>query len=88
MRHICRLSSLYQQTGCDSLNNLNHFCQNVRRIRVEKGITQKNLAIQVGVQQKTIACMESGERFPSIAKIYRVADVLDVDVFEFFKAVE
>ncbi|MDD2839060.1 MAG: helix-turn-helix transcriptional regulator [Sulfuricurvum sp.] len=61
---------------------------NVKRIRLEKGVTQLALALMIG--QKSAAFYANAEnsakdrRF-NLEHLYKIAKALDVDVTEFFK---
>lgn len=45
--------------------------------RIEKGLTQAQLAEKVGTRQSSIARLESGSRDPSVSYLRRVAAALD-----------
>lgn len=45
-----------------------------------RGMTQIELAKKVGVGQYTISCWEHGRLEPSLAKLIKVAEVLDVSL--------
>lgn len=55
---------------------------NLKRIRIEKGITQEQLANQVGVLNTSICNYESGTREPNIETLKKLATALDVTVDE------
>jgi predicted transcriptional regulator len=48
--------------------------------RMEKGISQKELAERIGTRQSAIARFESGAYNPTLSFIGRLADALDADV--------
>ena len=48
----------------------------VLRARMDKGITQKQLAEKVGTKQSAIARLESGKANPSIGFLQKVAEAL------------
>jgi len=48
--------------------------------RVNRGLTQKELAKLLGVSNKTIISWENGKTFPSAAKIKEICEVLNVPV--------
>lgn len=50
------------------------------RLRLEKGLTQEQLADLLDTKQESIARLESGASLPSLATVVRVADALDADV--------
>jgi len=62
--------------------------KNVKRIRKDKGISQLVLALAIGHKAVgTVSMAElclNGKHF-NIEHLYKIADVLDVDVCEFFK---
>lgn len=47
------------------------------RCRLERGVTQKELALRVGTKQSAIARLESGTYNPSIAFLKKVTRALD-----------
>ncbi len=47
------------------------------RKRLEKKITQRELAERIGTKQSAIARLESGTYNPSIAFLYKIANALD-----------
>lgn len=65
------------------------FVQEVRRLetghqiaclRIERGLTQAQLAEMVGTKQPSIARLERGERRPSVAFLEKVAEALGARV--------
>ena len=55
------------------------FSETLRRLREEKGFSQKQLGKQMFVNHSTIARWENGSRLPDAAMILRLAKCLDVD---------
>ena len=47
------------------------------RKRIEKGLTQKELAKRIGTKQSSISRLESGNYNPSLSFLKKVADALD-----------
>lgn len=60
--------------------------ENIRRIREDKDITQVAVAEYVGVTQSMIAQIEKNIKIPSLPVAKRIAEVLKVDINEFFGA--
>ena len=56
------------------------FAENLRKLREERGLSQKQLGIQMFVNHSTIARWENGTRLPDAAMILRLARCLGVDV--------
>ena len=58
--------------------------EEIRRIRKERGLTQRGLAAASGVDQATISMVESGKRRPHLETLDSLADALGVEVGDFF----
>lgn len=56
------------------------FADNLKKIREEKSLSQKKLAVKLSVGQSTVAMWESGKRTPKLAELNRLARVLDITV--------
>jgi transcriptional regulator with XRE-family HTH domain len=52
--------------------------QNVKRFRVEKGLTQEQFSDISGFSQQYISGLESGNRNPTIVTLYELAKALGV----------
>lgn len=52
----------------------------VIKMRVDKGITQAELAKRVGTQQSSISRLESMNSLPSLSFLQRIAEVLDAHI--------
>lgn len=57
---------------------------NVKILRIEKGITQGDLAEKISVSRQTIHAIESGKYIPSTLLALKLADVLERPVGELF----
>ena len=62
--------------------------QELRRIRKERGLTQRGLADASGVDPATISLIETGKRRPHLETLDSLALVLGVEVVEFFPKVQ
>ena len=60
----------------------------IKRIRKKKGISQERLAELVDMHRTYISDIERGSRNVSLVNIYRLADGLEVQVFEIFQEME
>jgi transcriptional regulator with XRE-family HTH domain len=59
--------------------------KSVRRIRLEKGLSQQELADESGVGQDTISGIESGRHEPRPSTLRKLAAALEVEVVDFFR---
>ncbi len=60
----------------------------LRKLRMERGLSQQQLADMLFVDRSSIASWESGRRSPDAAFISKLADILKVDVEKLFNNVE
>ncbi len=51
---------------------------NVRKYRIEAGLTQEELAEMVGIGASFIARIECGQKIMSVPVLYRIAQVLQI----------
>lgn len=58
--------------------------ERVKEIRIQKGMTQTELANKIGKDHPSINKLENGKVNPSYYFLYEVANGLGVDVKEFF----
>ena len=56
------------------------FADNLKELRAERGISQRELAERMFVTRSTVAHWENGSRLPDASMIYRLAECLDVSV--------
>lgn len=64
--------------------------QNVARIRKEKGVSQLALSLAIGhkaVGTISMAELCTNNKHFNIEHLVKIADVLEVDVYEFFKKI-
>ena len=62
------------------------FAEVIRNLRVEKGMSQQQLANKLFVSRASVASWENGRRVPDAILISRLAGVLSVDVSELFSS--
>lgn len=62
----------------------NYFSNKLKNYRKDKGFTQKELGEKVGVAHNTISGYESGKAEPEQDMLFKLADVLDVSINDFF----
>ncbi len=57
----------------------------IRRLRFDRGMTQEELALRVGVSRQTIMSIERGATNPSVLLAYKVAMALQAPISEVFQ---
>lgn len=58
----------------------------IKKVREEKGISQRSLVRAAGIARETLRKLESGEKsYISTAKLERIAEALGVSVWEIWK---
>ena len=58
---------------------------NIRRIRLEKGFTQKEFCKKVGLDAAYLSNIENGNMNPTVATVEKIAKALGVQVDELMK---
>ena len=56
----------------------------LRELRKERGLTQADLARQIGIQQSDLSRMEKGEYRVSLDNLFKILGVFDLDLADFF----
>jgi len=54
--------------------------QNIRRIRLERGISQEALAYDAEIDRSYLGSLERGEKNPTVRLLARIAEVLDCEM--------
>ncbi|HEX8123691.1 MAG TPA: helix-turn-helix transcriptional regulator [Solirubrobacteraceae bacterium] len=63
------------------------FGARLREVRVDRGLSQEDLAAKSGLHRTYVGGIERGERNPSLMNIGRLAVALDVDLVDLMGAV-
>ncbi|MBZ9815768.1 helix-turn-helix domain-containing protein [Mesorhizobium sp. CA7] len=58
---------------------------NLRRLRVERGISQDDLALTAGVERAYVGYLERGARNPTIITLEKIATALEVHIAQLFR---
>ncbi len=69
-------------TQTDQLSQV--FGERLKKLRMEKGLTQEELARRAGFHRTYAGNIERGLENPTIETVSRMADVLDVPLSEMF----
>lgn len=75
-----RRDSGERRRGYQQADRAIQLAHEIRALREQRGLSQTELARQVGTTQSAIARLESGTISPSLATLERVADALGVDL--------
>lgn len=57
----------------------------IKAVRLERGMTQEQVAFEAGLNRAFIGYIERGERNPSTETIAKIAKVLGVELNDLFK---
>jgi transcriptional regulator with XRE-family HTH domain len=60
--------------------------RNLRRLRVERSLSQEALAADAGIDRSYVSRLERGLENPTVALLEQLADALSATVVEFFAA--
>lgn len=61
------------------------FGTNVRRLRLEKGLSQEEFGFAAGIDRTYVSGVERGLRNPSLVLAQRFADGLEIELFELLR---
>lgn len=61
--------------------------ERIREIRKAHGFSQEQLAVLVDIEQKHVSCIERGKNAPTIDRLQKIAEVLNVPVKDFFDCI-
>jgi TPR repeat protein/DNA-binding XRE family transcriptional regulator len=59
-----------------------HICDNIKRLRAERGITQEKLALEMGVTTRAVSKWECGKTYPDITLLPGLASFFGVTIDE------
>jgi transcriptional regulator with XRE-family HTH domain len=60
----------------------NKFRQNLKSLRLERKMSQSQLASLIGVSQQCVSEWESGNNEPSLSSLWKLSDVLEITIDE------
>lgn len=61
---------------------------NIKQMRIDKNMSQRELAARSGVSVQMVSMVETGHRRPSVPTAQKIASVLGFDWTEFFEEEE
>jgi len=62
-----------------------NFGRHIQRLRKAQGITQEDLAHLIEVDRSYMGFIERGERNPTLSKIHKISQVLNVSLCKLFE---
>jgi transcriptional regulator with XRE-family HTH domain len=57
---------------------------NLRRLRVARGLSQENLAVDAGIDRTYVSRLERGLENPTVGILDQLAQALNAEIVEFF----
>lgn len=64
------------------------FAETLKKLRTERGLSQRELSEQIHITRSTVARWESGSRMPDVTMISRLSQCLGVDINTLINAAE
>lgn len=64
---------------------MKHVLRNIRRMRIDRELSQENVAFSLQISQSSYAKMESGQSKLSIQRLYQLANYFNVPVEDLLK---
>lgn len=61
--------------------------KNIRDIRINKNLSQEELAFKINSARNYIGCIERGEKFPSVSILFDITFALNCKMEDIFKNV-
>lgn len=58
------------------------FCKRIKNKRLELGLTQKDLALRLGITRSYVSMIESGDKIPSRVQILALANIFGCSVID------
>ncbi|MDR1047534.1 MAG: helix-turn-helix domain-containing protein [Treponema sp.] len=68
----------------DIPEQLQYVIGQIKKLRIQKGISQMELSLRSGLSQSFLATLEKGKKLPSVLTVIKIADALDVNPTDFF----
>ena len=66
------------------MDNKKKLGKRIKELRKRKGYTQEKLAEMINMEQNTISVIESGRNFPTLVTLEKMANILGVELSDFF----
>lgn len=60
------------------------FCRRLTQLRMNKGVSARDMSLSIGQSPNYIRGIEAGENYPSMATFFYICDYLEITPGEFF----
>ena len=67
------------------MNNKKLLGKRIKAIRKTRGLTQEKLPEMIDIEPSSLSGIESGRFYPSLHVLEKIANVLEVELIDFFK---
>jgi transcriptional regulator with XRE-family HTH domain len=67
---------------------LKAFGGHVAEVRKSRNLTQKGLSLKTNISRASVASIETGRRWPQLHTLHRIADGLDITLYDLFSGVD
>ncbi|MES1221445.1 MAG: helix-turn-helix transcriptional regulator, partial [Bacteroidota bacterium] len=58
----------------------------IKELRLKRGLTQNDLAIQCNFEKASLSRIESGKTNMTVLTLFKISKALEVDIADFFKS--
>ena len=83
---FCRLYVVNLEKFCEVKLQMQFFAETLKKLRIESGLSQQELAEKIFVSRPTITRWENGNRLPDSIMMLRLAKILKTDLNTLFSA--
>lgn len=66
------------------MNILNIYGKNLKKFRLEKNVSQEELALRCNLNRNFIGLIERGQRGISLKNIETISKILNIEIYKFF----
>jgi DNA-binding XRE family transcriptional regulator len=87
-RQMIHEMRFWPTTGGKSMGLTVAFGRTLRRLRLDRNMTQEQLGIAADLQRKYISWLERGEKQPSLTTIFKLANALQIQPSAFLSEIE
>ena len=75
---------LVHEVICHMYNNNNEFAERLTQLRMQKGVSARDMCLSIGQNAGYIHNIESGKALPSMTAFFYICEYLDISPKDFF----